>query len=442
VLIGQFNDSFPPITDGVAYVVRNYAHWITKAASPADRCVVVTPDAPHHTDDQECFEIVRYASLPFLLRPPYRLGMPHLDGPFRMRLEGIPFDLVHAHTPFSSGLIAASYARRHDLPLVATFHTKYRDDFLPIVRSPAIADAMIREVVRFFDRADAVWSVNEASAGTLREYGFKGPITVVRNGTDLEPADPSHRRSPVCESLCRSLRIPADETVFLFVGQHIWQKNVRLLIESLALVKSGLEKRSGGPARDGRPAFRMLFVGGGQAEKEMQELVESLGLSHETRFLGVVRDREILRGIFERADLFLFPSIYDNSSLVLREAASALCPAVVVAGSNNAEGIVDGVNGFLTKETPQDFARRILLALEDRGRLQEAGRGAQRDFHRPWSVVASEALDQYREIRERYASNRVRKGSKSSRSGLHRKRSGSISPSSDTSTPSDESSAT
>ena len=402
MLVGQFNDSFPPITDGVATLVRNYAHWITRAPGGDHRCIVVTPDAPGHSDASEIFEVIRYASLPFPLRPPYRFGMPHLDPHLLLRLRAIPFDLIHAHAPFSAGQIARGLARRRGIPLVATFHSKLRDDILPIVRSEALADVLVGEVVRFYESADAVWTVNEASAGTLREYGYRGPITVVRNGTDLPAADPAHRRSGACEAACRSLGIAERDPVFLYVGQHVWQKNVRLLLDALALLKAAMSRRDreGSPA--GRPAFRMLFAGGGAAEEEMKRLAAELGLSNETRFLGVVRDRTMLRGLYERADLLLFPSVYDMSSLVMREAASALCPTVAIAGSNTAEGILDGENGFLSEETPQAFADRVLRALDDPEGVRRAGLGAQRDFHRTWAEIAAQAVGEYEDVIERY----------------------------------------
>ena len=245
----------------------------------------------------------------------------------------------------------------------------------------------------------------------------------------------------------------------------MWQKNLRLLVESLALVRDGLLRARRNPGPDGGPSFHMLFVGGGDAAKELEELVESHGLSQETRFLGVVRDREILRGLFERSDLFLFPSKYDTSALVIRESAAALCPTVFIEGSTVSEGVEDGVNGYLADDTPQSFAKRILAVLEDPEALKRTGTGAQRDFHRSWTTVAGEVMGQYREILARFGSEPARPVQKRSTmraadatkrkavradqaskkkaegSGRQRKRSGSIVPSSETSTPSDESSA-
>ena len=286
---------------------------------------------------------------------------------------------------------------------MASFHTKYRDDFLQAVHSEAFADARVRGIMRFYEQADSVWTVSEASVETLREYGYKGPVTVLLNGTDIELSDPLHRRSPACESVCRDLGIRPGETVFVFIGQHIWQKNIRFLIDALLEVRKVFAERNGKGLPSTLPLFRMYFIGTGTAKREMQEKIDALGLSAEVRLLGVVRDRTFIRGILERAELFLFPSTYDTSGLVLREAGAALCPAVLVDGSMVSKGIVDGVNGYLSRETPQDYANAILRALSDPEGMERVGRGAQQHFDRTWGTVAEEVLDRYEEIIRAYA---------------------------------------
>lgn len=56
-------------------------------------------------------------------------GLPGIDIRYRRRLEDIPFDIVHAQSPFASGEEALRMARRRQVPLVSTFHSKYYQDF-------------------------------------------------------------------------------------------------------------------------------------------------------------------------------------------------------------------------------------------------------------------------------------------------------------------------
>ncbi len=117
---------------------------------------------------------------------------------------------------------------------------------------------------------------------------------------------------------------------FFFVGQHIWEKNVKLIIEALAKVKD--------------LPYHALFVGDGYARADMQAMAAKFGLSGNSdyrkdkiTFFGSVQSRKLMQMIYTAADLFLFPSIYDNAPLVVREAASLYTPSIVARGSNTAE---------------------------------------------------------------------------------------------------------
>lgn len=379
MVIGQFNDSYPPVMDGVANVTRNYAYWLHQKHG---QCYVVTPAFPGY-QDEDPFPVLRYSSLPLLFRPPYRLGCPHLDRKVQRRLKEIPFDLVHTHSPFSSGQLALKIARQKGIPLVATFHSKFYDDFKAVVKADNIAWFGVKQVIKYFSQVDAVWTVSQGTANTLREYGYQGRVEVVYNGTDFEP--PTDRETR-CAAINERLGIAPTERVFLFVGQHIWQKNVRMLIQALHLLdKWGV-------------TYRMIFVGTGYAEPEMKKMVKELGLAERVTFMGSVLDRELLKSLYARADLFLFPSVYDNAPIVIREAAAAQCPSVVVAGSNSAEGIIDNVNGFLTSDDPEHLAQRVQAIVNDPQRLAEVGAEAQRTVYRHWEHIIDEVAARYRDL--------------------------------------------
>ena len=73
------NDSFPPVTDGVANAVVNYGRAITESGS---RAVVATPAYPGADDSGFSFPVVRYPSIDMtkpdhLRRPRARAARPH-----------------------------------------------------------------------------------------------------------------------------------------------------------------------------------------------------------------------------------------------------------------------------------------------------------------------------------------------------------------------------
>src|SRR5664280_1230057 len=121
----EFNDSYPPQIDGVAQTVRNYALWLNRKHA---ECCVVTPHFSKAHDSKE-FPVLRFSSVPTFFAKDYNLGLPDIAFKTFHRLETMPLDLVHSHCPFASGTLALMIARKKDIPLVATFHSKYADDF-------------------------------------------------------------------------------------------------------------------------------------------------------------------------------------------------------------------------------------------------------------------------------------------------------------------------
>ncbi|MGA2975420.1 MAG: glycosyltransferase [Spirochaetia bacterium] len=384
---GQFNDSFPPIIDGVAILTLNYARWLNRKYG---RGHVVTVAAPGFADgsDGDDPPVLRYRSIPLPLKKPYRYGLPSLDRAFQERLAGIPFDIVHAHNPFVAGRLALRTARSLGIPIVATFHSKYREDFRRVVHSDRAALALARQFTRFYGEVDAVWTVSESTVDVLREYGYRGQVEVMPNGSDLEPpAD----RGPLRRRAEAAWGLGTDDFVLLHVGRLVWEKNLRLLFDALREV-----------ARRPR-RFRMLFVGDGPAAGPMKAFVKREGLAEMVRFTGGVQDRQCLQELYARADLLLLPSLYDMSSLVQKEAAAFGLPGVFVRGATTASQVRDGENGFLAANDAGAFAARIAALMDAPGTIRTAGEGAFRTLHLSWEQVVDEVVLRYRSIIERHA---------------------------------------
>lgn len=378
--VGIFNDSFPPIMDGVSLATKNYAYWLQQKNQPV---CVITPKSPNYSD-HEPYPIYRYTSIPILGRKPYRIGIPHIDRSFKNEIEKVSFGLVHAHCPFSSGRLALSIAKKQKIPCVATFHSKYRDDFEHSVHNKFIAKQMTNEIIRFFEKADEVWIPQASVEETIREYGFKGKVEIVDNGNDFATNVPV---LPLKIAARNELNIAQNELMFLFVGQHIWEKNTRLIVESLAQIKD--------------LPFKMFFIGVGYAASDLKQLVSDLGLSDKVEFVGMITEREKIKQYYAAADLFLFPSIYDNAPLVIREAGALYTPSVLVSGSSSAEIITDNFNGFLIENSVESFSSKLRELISSPEKIQLAGINASQSIARSWESVTEEVLDRYKNLIQR-----------------------------------------
>ena len=378
-MIGLFNDCFPPIMDGVSITVQNYARWFSE--HDRDICVV-TPTVPDRRivdsqhaplNKQDNYPIYDYLSMPIPLRKPYRMGFPNMDPLFRHTINRIPFDLVHAHCPFSSGKVALELSRQQNIPFIATFHSKYRKDFEGAFSNKKVVDYLIRNVVNFYEQADEVWIPQASVEETLREYGYKGNVEVVENGNDFVTTEPLIH---VRKQGRRLFGVSKNEVVFLFVGQHIYEKKPDLIIRSLSHLK------------DSR--WKMFFIGRGNASEELKELVHNLNLENKITFLGQISDRDKLRQCYAAADLFLFPSLYDNAPLVVREAAAMGTPALISANSTTSEVITDGFNGFLAQPEEKAFSMTIEFLMHNTPLLGRVGENARSTIARSWSDILEE----------------------------------------------------
>jgi 1,2-diacylglycerol 3-alpha-glucosyltransferase len=381
MVTGLFNDSYPPIIDGVAMAVRSYTYWLNKKYGRA--CAIV-PEAPGF-DIDEPFEVLRFKSVPIPTMAPYRWGITNLDHKFVMTVMDVPFDIVHSHCPFLSGRLALRVSKKRNIPIITTFHTKYKDDFLRVLHVHMMAETLVKVIIKYYNSIDHVWTVNRSTGEVLKDYGFKGNYEVIPNGSDM-PVPSKLEYDEYRTAGQKMIGTDNGKFVFLFVGQHRWEKNVKLIIEGLDLMnKRGID-------------FQMIFAGSGYASGDMKQMVEDLGLSNMVKFMGMITSREELKSLYARADLFLFPSLYDNAPLVMREAAAFEVPAVLARGSSAAEKVIDGENGFLTENNPADFADKLNFLLQNREMIEIAGMGARRTIFLPWESIIDEVHQRYSDI--------------------------------------------
>lgn len=382
-IIGLFNDSFPPVMDGVTLTVQNYVKWLT--ANGYHTCVV-TPWNPIAPPEHNDFDLYRYFSLGIASRKPYRYGYPKLDPFIWHKMRTVPFNIVHSHCPFSSGRLAMYAAKHCNVPLVATFHSKYRTDLEHSLPTWMVKRIM-RRVIDFFNAADEVWIPQAKVEDTVREYGYKGPLTVVENGIDLSMDDFDSTWNYKIQ-VRKELGYSSSDMVLLFVGQHIREKGVNIIIDAIDSLRD--------------LPVKMVFIGNGYAVEEMKRHIARLNLGDRIELKGLITDREQLKKYYAAAHLFLFPSFYDNAPLVVREAAMMGTPAVLLKGSTASEVIDEGVNGFLADNTPQSYAVKIRHLYTHQDELRSAAKGAASTLTRPWSQVIEEVIDRYKVIIDRY----------------------------------------
>ena len=377
------NDSFPPVIDGVANAVTNYARIIQKNYGEA---TVVTPFYPDADDSQFPFDVVRYPSLDLTKLVGYRAGNP-ISAEIMQKLEAKHFDLIHSHCPVASTVLARITRDRIHVPLVFTYHTKFDIDIAHAIRGKLLQEAAIRTLVENISACDEVWTVSRGAGENLRSLGYQGDYIVMPNGVDFAAGRVEEEK---VRAVGEGLDLPEGVPVFLFVGRMMWYKGLRIILDAMKALKD-----------DGYD-YRMVFVGKGTDGPEIEAYAKELALGDKVFFVSPAYDRDVIRAWYCRADLFLFPSTFDTNGLVVREAAACGLASVLIAGSCAAEDITDGRNGFFIEENAASMTALLKQLHGKRELVRQVGENAQKEIYISWESSVRHACERYDAVIDNY----------------------------------------
>jgi glycosyltransferase involved in cell wall biosynthesis len=319
----------------------------------------------------------------------YRVPWPLPSSALRAAVAFDP-DVVHAQSPFVSGLMARRVARRVDAPLVFTHHTRFGDyrHYLGPLATPgaALVGGYLR---RYWSGCAAVVAPGSELAAEIAERlgGRRRPLVrAIPTGIEvaaiaaLAPRDPR----PIADW-------PDDATVVAALGRLAPEKSVDLLVEAFAA------------AAGDRPSLRLLLIGSGPSEASLRRRATASDLAGRVHLTGQLPRLDAL-ALIKGADLFAAASRTETQGLVLAEALAAGLPVVALAGPGVVDSVRAGVDGVVVpSEPPAERSARLAEALsalaaepETRARLAAAAlAGADR-----FSVAArlNEMLTLYREL--------------------------------------------
>jgi glycosyltransferase involved in cell wall biosynthesis len=213
-------------------------------------------------------------------------------------------------------------------------------------------------VGRFVDRYIAVSEANGRYLVNEKRLPAR-KVKVIQNGANLDRFHPSNPPPGLKESLGFAL----DDPVLLVAARLDAQKGHRVLLDAIPLIQAEF------------PRVRLVCVGQGSLQEELERHVAKLGISEAVRFAGYYSD--ILPWL-ALADICVLPSFYEGLPLVAIETLAAGKAMVATAVDGTPEVIVDGRTGLTVP--PGDvkaLAAAIIRLLRDpalRGRLASAGR--------------------------------------------------------------------
>lgn len=374
------NDVYFPDTDGVINCVHNL---MMNSLDLFDGIVV----APHHKNyiDEFPYRVIRVksAKIPF-----YKMmyARPKADKQLIEQLDEFKPDIIHIHSPFGLGKFAIKYGKEHNIPVIATFHTNFRPIFQSIVKNKKIAELGVQKLGKVYNGCDRVLVISDKIQQLAESFGVTRKFDRAHFGTKLLKVDDT---TPLIQKANEVFGLKDDELVFLYVGRIQELKRIDFSMQMLHELKMrGLH-------------FKFYIVGTGMAMDGLKKLAKELDIEEEVIFTGFMPDEQ-LPLINARANLFLFPSLYDSWGLVKLEAGAFKTPTICIKDSNAGADIIDGVNGFTTEDDVYAYADKVQQIVKDKEYLRKVGAKAQETLYETWRDSALYLVDTYKKVIEEY----------------------------------------
>jgi glycosyltransferase involved in cell wall biosynthesis len=292
------------------------------------------------------------------------------------------YDLVHVHNsvPMAGMVRVALACKRRGVPYVVTTHEVSSISALPTSMEMSLLPRVAFEVAvhrpywTVLRHARHLFALSEDDAARLRARLPGQSVSVVPNGVRLRPPAPD-----AADRVTERWGIPVDRRILLFVGQLSTSKGVGDLLAAYDALETECTLVVVGPVKE--PAYR--------------ERLESYDDAH-VRYLGYVGYPE-LGTLFQRADVFVFPTRSDVFPLVTLEAMAAGTAVVATTVGGIPDQLAGEAGVLVPPERPDRVAECVdQLLADDAYRASVAARGFERvEREYSWDGVARRVAETY-----------------------------------------------
>ena len=142
--------------------------------------------------------------------------------------------------------------------------------------------------------------------------------------------------------------------------------------------------------KSGRPEIHTWFVGGFANNEEKQAFdarLEELEIADATSVTGAIYDRQALKEIYAKADVFALPTYYpvEAQPISIIEALNAATPVIATRHASIPDYVLDGENGVLVDRKSADQICLALEELSDKDSWEQYARAARRTYETMFS---------------------------------------------------------
>lgn len=234
-----------------------------------------------------------------------------------------PFDVIHAHQLYPLGVAGRVLSMATGARLVITEHGSILDDHRSWYRRLLLARAA--------RRASGIVTASQELASCVVRAGIRrDAVHSIPNAIwpDL-PGRRSDRRQVRAE-----IGLPEDAFVAMTVRRLVPKTGIQYAVRAARTILARV------------PTFHLVAIGDGPMRSSLEDIARRSGVAHRVHFLGNI-DNSRVPHLMRGADVGLFPSLAEATSIAALEFMAVGIPVVASTVGGLPEIVTDGETGFL-----------------------------------------------------------------------------------------------
>jgi phosphatidylinositol alpha 1,6-mannosyltransferase len=326
-------------------------------------------------------DLVKVPSMAIPNRPEYRLPLS-FSSRVRRDLEAFSPNVIHISSPDRVSRQAAAWARRRNLPVLCSVHTRF-ETYFRYYNLSFVEPLMVAWLRKLYRKCDALVAPTESFAQVLRGQRMSYDIDIWSRGIDRTIFAPERRDTAWREGM----GIASDMPVIVFLGRLVMEKGLDVFADTIDL----LQRRT--------VRHQVVVIGKGPAEGWFQSRLPN------AKFVGFQAGADLARALAS-CDILLNPSVTEAFGNVTLEAMACKLPVVAARATGAASIVRQGETGYLVEPgSISGFADRLQSYCNDPVLRCAHGKAALAESQKyDWDAINQVVADTYlRLIRQRAA---------------------------------------
>lgn len=375
--IALFSGNYNYVRDGANQALNRLVGYLLRQGASVR---VYSP-----TVDEPAFEptgdLVSVPSMAIPNRPEYRIPLT-LSPRVKRDLDAFTPNVVHISSPDRVARQAAKWARRRNLPVLCSVHTRF-ETYFRYYNLALVEPLMVAWLRKLYRKCDALVAPSESFAQVLREQRMNYDIDIWSRGVDRDIFNPQRRDLGWRRDQGMADNVP----VIGFLGRLVMEKGLDVFSDTI----DQLKRR--------QVQHKVMVIGEGPARGWFESRLP------DAAFVGFQGGSDLGRAV-AAMDMLFNPSVTETFGNVTLEAMACGLPVVAAKATGSQSLVLDKVSGRLIPPGAINQYADALQAYctDEMLRAKHGDAGEQRSLEYSWDAINQTVADTYiRLIRQRAA---------------------------------------